>query len=265
MIAGMMPMALGIGEGGDQTAPLGRAVIGGLVAAHPDHPVRPAGRVRPGHGLGRPPVGVARPVRPGEPPLRPRRRRTPRGATMRAPCHRSCSAAACWRRRPAATASPPPPSGRGPGGARPSRSSSPRRRAVNRVVEQPGAVEPFEETRLFAKIPGFVKADRDRPEQDRRRHRPAIDIGSRVTAGQVLAELAVPELEEEAKQKEALVAAGRGRGRAGEEGARRVRRRGGVRPGPGDRGEGRAGPGPGPLRPLAVGGARGSPDSSRAG
>jgi len=33
MIAGMVPMALGIGEGGDQTAPLGRAVIGGLAAA----------------------------------------------------------------------------------------------------------------------------------------------------------------------------------------------------------------------------------------
>jgi multidrug efflux pump subunit AcrB len=33
MIAGMMPMALGMGEGGEQTAPLGRAVIGGLVAA----------------------------------------------------------------------------------------------------------------------------------------------------------------------------------------------------------------------------------------
>ena len=33
MIAGMMPMALGWSEGGEQTAPLGRAVIGGLVAA----------------------------------------------------------------------------------------------------------------------------------------------------------------------------------------------------------------------------------------
>jgi multidrug efflux pump subunit AcrB len=30
MIAGMLPMALGLGEGGQQTAPLGRAVIGGL-------------------------------------------------------------------------------------------------------------------------------------------------------------------------------------------------------------------------------------------
>jgi multidrug efflux pump subunit AcrB len=33
MIAGMMPMALGLGEGGGQTAPLGRAVVGGLMAA----------------------------------------------------------------------------------------------------------------------------------------------------------------------------------------------------------------------------------------
>jgi multidrug efflux pump subunit AcrB len=33
MIAGMVPMALGLGEGGEQTAPLARAVIGGLVIA----------------------------------------------------------------------------------------------------------------------------------------------------------------------------------------------------------------------------------------
>src|SRR5581483_11468421 len=30
MIAGMIPMAIGFGEGGAQSAPLGRAVIGGL-------------------------------------------------------------------------------------------------------------------------------------------------------------------------------------------------------------------------------------------
>jgi multidrug efflux pump subunit AcrB len=33
MIIGMVPMALGIGEGGEQNAPLGRAVIGGLLFA----------------------------------------------------------------------------------------------------------------------------------------------------------------------------------------------------------------------------------------
>jgi multidrug efflux pump subunit AcrB len=33
MIVGMLPMAIGLGEGGEQNAPLGRAVIGGLVMA----------------------------------------------------------------------------------------------------------------------------------------------------------------------------------------------------------------------------------------
>jgi multidrug efflux pump subunit AcrB len=33
MIIGMMPMAVGLGEGGEQNAPLGRAVIGGLIFA----------------------------------------------------------------------------------------------------------------------------------------------------------------------------------------------------------------------------------------
>jgi multidrug efflux pump subunit AcrB len=33
MVLGMIPMALGLGEGGEQNAPLGRAVIGGLLVA----------------------------------------------------------------------------------------------------------------------------------------------------------------------------------------------------------------------------------------
>ena len=33
MIIGMAPMALALGEGGEQNAPLGRAVIGGLICA----------------------------------------------------------------------------------------------------------------------------------------------------------------------------------------------------------------------------------------
>jgi len=33
MIIGMLPMAVGLGEGGEQNAPLGRAVIGGLMFA----------------------------------------------------------------------------------------------------------------------------------------------------------------------------------------------------------------------------------------
>ena len=33
MVIGMLPMSLGLAEGGEQNAPLGRAVIGGLVLA----------------------------------------------------------------------------------------------------------------------------------------------------------------------------------------------------------------------------------------
>jgi multidrug efflux pump subunit AcrB len=33
MVVGMIPMASGLGEAGDQAAPLGRAVIGGLIAS----------------------------------------------------------------------------------------------------------------------------------------------------------------------------------------------------------------------------------------
>ena len=33
MVIGMLPMAFGLGEGGEQNAPLGRAVIGGLLTA----------------------------------------------------------------------------------------------------------------------------------------------------------------------------------------------------------------------------------------
>jgi multidrug efflux pump subunit AcrB len=33
MVAGMVPMAIGLGEGGEQTSPLARAVIGGLLGA----------------------------------------------------------------------------------------------------------------------------------------------------------------------------------------------------------------------------------------
>jgi multidrug efflux pump subunit AcrB len=33
MVIGMLPMSLGLGSGGEQNAPLGRAVIGGLIVA----------------------------------------------------------------------------------------------------------------------------------------------------------------------------------------------------------------------------------------
>jgi HlyD family secretion protein len=82
----------------------------------------------------------------------------------------------------------------------------PDRRPVTRTVEQPGTVLAFEETVLYPKIPGYVRAlaadpaKAARPPYDR-----LIDIGSRVKAEQLLVELSVPELDEELKQKEAFV------------------------------------------------------------
>ncbi len=46
MIIGMIPMALGLGEGGEQNAPLGRAVIGGLAVRDAGHAGFRSGSVR---------------------------------------------------------------------------------------------------------------------------------------------------------------------------------------------------------------------------
>jgi HlyD family secretion protein len=103
-------------------------------------------------------------------------------------------------RKPAQPAGPPAPA------AQQIMVVKPEMRPVKRVVEQPGTVLAFEETALHANLTGYVDAleedpdKKDRPQYDRN-----IDIGSRVKKDQVLARLAVPELEEEFKQKTALV------------------------------------------------------------
>src|SRR5579883_848980 len=68
----------------------------------------------------------------------------------------------------------------------------PRRETLQRLVEQPGQIEGFERTVLYAKIAGFVRSYH-------------VDIGDRVRRGQLLAELWVPEIVEEVRQKEATV------------------------------------------------------------
>ncbi len=70
--------------------------------------------------------------------------------------------------------------------------AQPVKKTLRRAIDQPGYIEAFEETPIHVKIAGFVK----------KLH---ADIGDTVRAGTLLAELAVPELEEEVKQKEALV------------------------------------------------------------
>ena len=79
------------------------------------------------------------------------------------------------------------------------------RKMLVRITEQPGQIEAFEETAIHAKLAGFVK-------------KVHVDIGDQVTGpsrastdqpeqpGQILAELEMPELDAELKQKQALVA-----------------------------------------------------------
>ena len=72
MIAGMVPMALGWGEGGEQTAPLGPRRHRRAGRGDARHPVRAAHRLRAGPGQGGPRIGLAR-------PRRSRQRTLPRG------------------------------------------------------------------------------------------------------------------------------------------------------------------------------------------
>jgi RND family efflux transporter MFP subunit len=68
----------------------------------------------------------------------------------------------------------------------------PERATIRRTTEQPGQIEAYEETAIFAKVSGYVQTWK-------------ADIGDKVTKGQVLAVLSVPELDAEAEQKQATV------------------------------------------------------------
>lgn len=80
----------------------------------------------------------------------------------------------------------------------------PARKTLIRRTEQPGEIEAFEETPLYAKVAGYVEAvhvdigDRVRgPKRDPQGHV--------VVPGQVLADLSIPELDEEYHEKQAIV------------------------------------------------------------
>jgi RND family efflux transporter MFP subunit len=72
----------------------------------------------------------------------------------------------------------------------------PERKTVRRPIVQPGQIEAFQQTLIFAKISGFVDSVLQ-------------DLGDQVENGQTLAVLSVPEMDEELAQKEALVSQAR--------------------------------------------------------
>ncbi|RUL82544.1 efflux RND transporter periplasmic adaptor subunit [Tautonia sociabilis] len=63
---------------------------------------------------------------------------------------------------------------------------------IRRITSQPGQIEAFETTAIHAKIAGYVRSL-------------AVDIGDRITEGQVIAELSVPEVEAELQMKRAMI------------------------------------------------------------
>jgi RND family efflux transporter MFP subunit len=68
----------------------------------------------------------------------------------------------------------------------------PQRATIRRSTEQPGQIEAYEETPIYAKIAGYVQKWN-------------VDLGAKVKKGQVLAILSAPEIDAEADQKLSLV------------------------------------------------------------
>lgn len=68
----------------------------------------------------------------------------------------------------------------------------PERMTVRRSTEQPGQIEAYEETTIYARVSGYVQKWN-------------VDIGAKVAKGQVLAVISVPDLDADAEQKEAAI------------------------------------------------------------
>jgi multidrug efflux pump subunit AcrA (membrane-fusion protein) len=68
----------------------------------------------------------------------------------------------------------------------------PEKMTVRRMSEEPGQIEPVEVTAMYARLAGYVR-------------KVSVDIGDRVKKGQVMAELRVPEVEADAKEKRARI------------------------------------------------------------
>ena len=192
MIIGMAPMALGLGEGGEQNAPLGRAVIGGLIFAtiatlmfvpvvfSMVHKKQGAKAAAP---LGdcrmptepRPPVsrrklgifGVVALIAAGLVVGTGIRAREEQGSKLKE-----------WTDDQAV----------------PSVAVTlPNAKALNPTIDLPGRLEAYYRAPIFARVSGYLKSW-------------SVDIGARVKAGQVIAEIEAPDLDQQLLQARADLA-----------------------------------------------------------
>jgi RND family efflux transporter MFP subunit len=221
MVAGMIPIAISFGESGQQSAPLGRAVIGGLAASSlatlfvlpaifaivqgraklgfasldPEDPQSEYFADAPAEELGPSQTSFsANLVKPWTPWL---------AAVLVCLTASGCQPAA---EIPAAVevSSSPAPSPANEDLVR-ARVVRPVRKTLIKRIEQPGQIEAYARTPVFAKLSGYVR--RVLVDIGDRVYGPKFDESGKLThSAQVLAELWAPEIEEAWKQKQAVVA-----------------------------------------------------------
>ena len=287
MISGMIPMSLGLEEGSEQNAPLGRAVIGGMALAtfatllvlpavftlllgrasnqspslDPDDPA--STHYDPIHPTRRP-TGRRADGQPTRPPSRPT---APTATGGRTPCRRQRLSRG---RRPSPSDRPDRPgAGRpGPPALRPAAGTptaaetSASRKAAGPTSEEGKTagirvVQPERrDIRMTVVQPGTIQAFEVTPIYSRisgyvEKYR--YNIGDRVKAGDVLLDMWIPDLVEQHRPEVGGGEAGRGPDPRGRE--RAAGRRGEARDGQGPHrlGRGRRQAGPGQLHPLGVG------------
>ena len=127
----------------------------------------------------------------------------------------------------------------------------PKKQTINWSIEQPGTVQPFEVTPLVGKLSGYVR--RVRVDIGDKVQGPKFDAqGKQTKPGQLLAEIDIPEMVEEAVEKRRNGRSGGRRGGAGAADAGGQRRPGRCRGGDDQGGRG----GGSPRRPTSNGGSR---------
>ena len=199
MIIGMVPMALGLGEGGEQNAPLGRAVIGGLIFAT----VATLIFVPVVFSI------MHRRRRRRRPPARSENRMPPDATSSARPSSRRAASRLAGHRRLVAGRAPSSSSSgittrkmadaklqRMDRERRPCRwSPSPRPipRGKRTTLDLPGRLEAYSQAPIYARVSGYLKDWK-------------VDIGTPVKAGQLLAEIEAPDLDQQIMQAKADLA-----------------------------------------------------------
>ena len=199
MIIGMVPMALGLGEGGEQNAPLGRAVIGGLIFATVATLffVPTVFTIIHGRERGADPSTLRRVHMPEPSSAHHRRALVAHDASLRA-------AALAWSRcvlgawgEISRVLARNALAGRPPRDALPTVvtvNREPHRRGEDLVL--PGTVQAFVEAPIYARTSGYLKTW-------------YTDIGCPVKKGQLLAEIETPEVDQQLRQAQADLATAR--------------------------------------------------------